>query len=78
MSWISEVWERLNSWVAERSLAVVKSRSSRLMNTFSVCGAEGELDVRINIEWSLTWPVNLFGVSSELDAAGREKRDVHQ
>ena len=63
MSWISEVWERLNSWVAERSLAVEKSRSLRLMNTFSVWGADEELEVRMRMEWSLTWPVKLSGVS---------------
>lgn len=40
-----------------------KSRSSRLMNTFSVCGAEEELEVRIMMECSFIWPVKLHGVS---------------
>ena len=43
-----------------RSSALPKSTSSRLMITLSVLGALCELDVLRTIEWSLTWPVNLF------------------
>ena len=55
-----------------------KSRSSRLVKTFSVCGAEEEFDVRMRIEWSLTWPVNLFNVSTGYIADGGTIRDVYQ
>ncbi len=40
-----------------------KSRSSRLIKTLSVFGAQDELDVRTSIEWSLTWPVKLLDMS---------------
>lgn len=39
---------------------MLKSRSLRLMKTLRVWGAEEEGDVRIRMEWSLIWPVNLF------------------
>lgn len=45
--------------MAERSPAEEKSRSSRLIKTFNVWGADEEFDVRIRIECSLTWPVKL-------------------
>jgi hypothetical protein len=40
--------------------------SLRLMNTLRVWGAEEELDVRIRIEWSLTWPVKLLWLAVSL------------
>lgn len=43
-----------------RSEQVLKSISLRLMNTFSVKGAELEGEVRRRIECNLTWPVKLF------------------
>jgi hypothetical protein len=66
MSWISEVWERENSWVGARSFASEKSMSSRLMKTLRVWGAEEEFEVRTRIEWSLTWPVKLLWVAVSL------------
>lgn len=82
MSWTSEVCERPNSWVGDRSLASEKSISSRLMKTLRVWGAEDELEVRIRIECSLTWPVNLMGVTvSFLQVFGVKKanaRNMHQ
>jgi hypothetical protein len=57
---------------------VEKSRSSRLMKTFSVCGAEEELDVRISRECSLTWPVKLSRVSPKDVKAVGNVRDVHE
>lgn len=55
-----------------------KSRSSRLIKTFSVWGAEGELDVRIRRECSLTWPVKLSHVSPvDIICLGNE-RDMHE
>lgn len=44
-----------------RSAQVLKSRSLRLMKTLRVWGAHEEGEVRIRMEWSLIWPVNLFG-----------------
>jgi len=74
MSCISEVWDNLNSCAGARSLTVEKSKSSRLMKTLSVCGADEELEVRTKIECSLTCPVKLYVVMLAIVWARKGKR----
>ncbi|KAG9954924.1 hypothetical protein KCU85_g220, partial [Aureobasidium melanogenum] len=49
-SWISLLCDSDKVWVGWTSEAVLKSRSSRLMKSLSVRGAESVVDVRIMME----------------------------
>lgn len=68
--------------MAERSVAEEKSKSSRLIKTFSVWGADEEFEVRMRIECNLTWPVKLPHSVRHADLMQRQRnygiRDLYE
>lgn len=60
---MSDVCESSSVCTGDASSAAAKSMSSRLMKSWSVLGAERDGDVRMRMECSLTWAVNLLKAS---------------
>lgn len=59
ISWMEEVRDSVKDWVGWVSDAEEKSRSSLLMKSLRVRGAEGESEVRRRREWSFREPAKL-------------------